>query len=660
MNNSYSILFRHDRETGVCSLIFEGFGSIDRFCGAYHDECGRLIKTTDYKNHVCHEEIIEDELGSGKQFTLRHFTYDTESLTQYFTVYEEGFASLSLSVEREGGVSTNYLAPLYCRDQADPVNLPGEVRFLAAPFDNDKWAKFVDYPAKHAAMGYEFTVLHPGTEGGGNAWEDGRGMVAGSVDHDTWKTGLGIGEDFFEIFCGAATEDTRDMDGIAHGSVSGGKVDSARIFIGGYRDYREGLKAFGRCNARIRPALPWDGPVIFGWNSWAALMGQVELDSYKEASDFMKTIQDSYCGTDGRQYINFDACWNRFSNKMPEAVEHVRRNGQVPGTYFCPFITGSNFRQEVSGTDGNYFYEDLLLKDHEGKVLFPVDGLYSLDPTHPGTLQHMEYELNKIIKWGFGSIKTDFVGHGCREGAFYNKEITTGVQAYHYGMQHFVDCLKAAPEPVFISLSIAPIFPSGYGHARRISCDAFGSLDQSAYLNNCITYLWWMNDCLYRFNDPDHIVVYRTYDKHSTTLEEGRTRYHSGVICGSLMITSDDYRIPAARERAQAVLCNKEVNRIAGKGQSFYPLSGNFGEAAADVFVREDEESIVAAVFNYSISDEKVAEIDLKKLGWKQGESWEYEDLWYIEEGTSKGVSIDGLVRVILKPAESKILRFKR
>ena len=25
-----------------------------------------------------------------------------------------------------------------------------------------------------------------------------------------------------------------------------------------------------------------------------------------------------------------------------------------------------------------------------------------------------------------------------------------------------------------------------------------------------------MNDCLYRFNDPDHIVTYKTYDKHST------------------------------------------------------------------------------------------------------------------------------------------------
>ncbi len=110
-------------------------------------------------------------------------------------------------------------------------------------------------------------------------------------------------------------------------------------------------------------------------------------------------------------------------------------------------------------------------------------------------------------------------------------------------------------------------------HARRISCDSFGSLDQSAYLNNCITYLWWMNDCLYRFNDPDHIVTYKTYDKHSTTLEEGITRYNTGVICGGLMLASDDYGIPEARRRSRLVLTNEEVNEAAAKGGAFRPVS---------------------------------------------------------------------------------------
>lgn len=634
-----------DSRTGAFTLRFGGAACLRDYCAAYKEEGGRVIKSTDYTRHICIESSLEDVLGKGRQITLRHSCDDRESMVQQFNLYETGFITCGLWVERESGVRTNYLAPLYCEGHEKPVEMSGRLRFLAVPFDNDKWAKFIDYPAQYAAPGYEFTVVH---EEGGTS-----GLVAGSIDHDTWKTGFIMGPDFFKAYSGAASEDTRDLDGIAHGFCQGRRISAARIFLGFYQDYRQGLKAFGRCNSAVKPMLPWDGPVIFGWNSWAALMGQLELDRYKEASDFMKSIGDTYCGEDGRQYINFDAFWNHFSNKMQEAVSYVKANGQMPGTYFCPFIVGGNFKQEVSGTDGNYFYEDLLLKDHQGQVLPPVDGLYSLDPTHPGTLQHMEYELSKIIKWGFCSIKTDFVGHGCREGAFYNPQITTGVQAYNYGMQHFVDCLKEASEPVFISLSIAPIFPHGYGHARRISCDAFGSLDQTAYLNNCITYLWWMNDCLYRFNDPDHIVTYKTYDKHSTTLEEGRSRYHAGVICGSLMITSDDYRIPQARERAGEVLGNERVNRIARKGESFFPVSGSSGETAADIFARQEENGMTAALFNYSISEEKESLVELERLGLDSEEGYAWEDLYTGEGGTAQG----GRICITLKPAQSRMIR---
>ena len=94
-----------------------------------------------------------------------------------------------------------------------------------------------------------------------------------------------------------------------------------------------------RANAAIRPALPWNGPVIFGWNSWAALMGKVSFEKYKEACDFMKSIKDTYQGSDGKQYVNYDAAWGRFTNKMRDSVAYAEANGQEPGTYYSPFIT---------------------------------------------------------------------------------------------------------------------------------------------------------------------------------------------------------------------------------------------------------------------------------------------------------------------------------
>lgn len=78
------------------------------------------------------------------------------------------------------------------------------------------------------------------------------------------------------------------------------------------------------------------------------------------------------------------------------------------------------------------------------------------------------------------------------------------------------------------------------------------------------------------------------------------------------MLTSDDYGIPEARERARTILTNEEINAIARKGESFRPVSGAAGEFAADTFVRKDEDATIAAVFNYSLSDERLVAIPLE------------------------------------------------
>ncbi|MGB8451137.1 MAG: hypothetical protein WCD89_02290 [Anaerocolumna sp.] len=237
---------------------------------------------------------------------------------------------------------------------------------------------------------FEFTAIH------GKDKKD--GFVIGSLDHDNWKTGIEmktaaqVGNiNYFQVIAGAATEDTRDLDGIKHGYLNGKIIKSPRIFLGYYDSYQDGFQVFGKCNALIKPPITWNGPVQFGWNSWAALMGRLTFDKYIEASDFMKTIQYSYCDAAGTQCINLDAHWQSVVSKMKDSVAYVKNNGQLPGTYMGPFITSPPFNREVAGTDGNYLFEDLLLRDEKGGILPPVDGLYSLDPTHPGTLAHIQY-----------------------------------------------------------------------------------------------------------------------------------------------------------------------------------------------------------------------------------------------------------------------------
>ncbi|QHQ60339.1 hypothetical protein Ana3638_05765 [Anaerocolumna sedimenticola] len=652
--SNYKAKFEIDINTGIYSLDFiDGVRFLNLTC-AIRKKGEDIVLGSDMKFHEVDIAEQEDILGKGNRLTVQHYNTRDFILEQTVTCYDSGYMTVKLKVISEDRVSTNYMAPLW-GESSEPVFISKkkEIRFLAAPFDNDKWAKFVDYPVQYAPISYEFTAIH--------SIEEKAGLVIGSLDHDNWKTGIKMkaeakGEliNGFRVFAGVATEETRDLDGINHGYLSGKTIESPRIFLSFYDSYQEGFKEFGKCNALIKPPLPWNGPVLFGWNSWAALMGRLTFEKYKEASDFMKKIKHSYCDENGTQYINFDAFWNSFITKMRDSVDYVNNNGQLPGTYVAPFITSPPFNKEVSGTDGNYLFEDLLLRDESGEILPPVDGLYSLDPTHPGTLAHIQYETSRIIKWGFRSIKADFLGHACREGSFYNKEITTGIQAYNYGMKFFTDCVSEdrVGYPIFISLSIDPIFPHGYGHARRISCDAFGSIDQSAYLNNCITYLWWMNDCLYRFNDPDHIVLYRTHDKVSTAFEEGRTRFHTGVICGSLMITSDDYELEEARRRAEILLTNDEINEIARKGQSFQPVSGNYGEVAADVFMRKDKDATVVAVFNYSLSEPKTVKVPLTDLGLNKEDTYSYKDLW-----TKEIKPCHELLEVELGPTQSAMIK---
>src|SRR5207253_2906679 len=131
-------------------------------------------------------------------------------------------------------------------------------------------------------------------------------------------------------------------------------------------------------------------------------------------------------------------------------------------------------------------------------------------------------------------VKLDFLSHGTLEGAHFDNNAPTGVAAYNVGMKRIIADLNLAKigRPFFISLSIAPLFPAGYAHSRRISCDAFASIGSTEYMLNALTYGWWQNGTLYRFTDPDHTVVYKVHNEQPVREAEGRSRFHASVIAG--------------------------------------------------------------------------------------------------------------------------------
>ena len=106
------------------------------------------------------------------------------------------------------------------------------------------------------------------------------------------------------------------------------------------------------------------------------------------------------------------------------------------------------------------------------------------------------------------------------------------MQAYNMGMAFL---RKQAGDNIYLLLSIAPMFPTHYAHGRRISCDAWGSIDNTKYVMNNSSYGWWLNQ-VYFANDPDHLVM-KTLDGNGKESEGvNRARITSGVITGSFIM----------------------------------------------------------------------------------------------------------------------------
>ena len=642
-----NLTLRYSLEEGTFSLEREGFFRISGACCGFRDRSGAFITSRDLKKRRITEN--KEEQGAAA-FGVECSGESGVVLRQHFRLGDGGCMTWMEAADAHGEVSTNRMVPILA-DGGENLDLYGsDLKVLFAPFDNDKWVRFAAYPLQYAVESYEFTAVFDEREL--------CGLVVGSVTHDTWKTGIRVGGkgrrlSSFEVRAGVSGEQTRDA--LPHGTVSGRTVRSPKIFLGWFESYRTGLERYGELIARETPAPVWKGGVPFGWNSWAALMHTLDDGKYMAASDFIRDKVRAF--PENNVYINFDAGWNRIEpEKLKAAVRHVVDNGQKPGAYLAPFITGKCEPGEEAEGTGGYPYRDILLKDFEGNVLPPVDGLYSLDPTHPGTLAKIRNSVREVVSLGFTYVKADFLGHAAREGCFYDRSVTTGIQAYNFGMKFFTG--ELSPEKtgrdIFLSLSIAPILPNGYGHARRISCDAFGTIDQSEYMLNSLTYLWWMNDRLYRFNDPDHIVLYRTYDKVSSTPEEARTRLNAAAICGTVVLDSDDFSREEARKRAEELFNNEEICRLAACGETFVPLSGNSGDRAACSFVKKSGDGLYLAVFNFSPCSERTLSFSARELGLGEGKVYAARDLW--SKKTERFVSA---LSVPLPPAGSTIFEIR-
>lgn len=634
--------------TGVYKVY--GTGKDDPILSGVYSEVklnGETIKTCALsRNENClNVSPWKDGFGDGVKVTVKNSSRHFTVLQNYFVYPNLKFFLSDVVIEVEEESYTNYISVLKTDEN---ISLPysADLRFLFVPFDNDE---FVRYDAKQIpcnAESYEVTAMFDNTSRSG--------VVTGSVTHDTWKTGIKISSagkktTGFNVFGGITSFETRDTEDSEtnkeiqpHGMVGGKAVNSPKIFFGFFDDWRDGMEEYGRANSIIAPPLTWGHGVPFGWNSWSAVATKITYDIYVNSSDFVKNNLGSFCNGKNANYINFDAFWSNLSEEVRiKAALHVQNNAQNPGIYHTPFTCWHDTIEKTkeNSPDGvpQYKWYDLILKDKDGKPLQYMHGKrWPLDPSHPGTLAYNEHMMKKFKSWGYRYLKLDFLSHGAMEGVHYDKNITTGIQAYNYGLKKLIEVLEddIRGEKFFISLSIAPIFPSQYAHGRRISCDVFGEIRWSEYMLNSLNYGWWMHNTIYPLNDPDHIVVYTSFnrpkEKGPILENEGAARYISAAISGGFMIDSDDFSEPEAQERAVKILNNEEINALPASGRTFRPVEGNTGSESGELFIRDDtaiDGCFYLAAFNFSDAEKKAINVDINRIGLDSGKTYSVREL---------------------------------
>ena len=616
---------------------------------------------------------VADAFGRG---TCHEFVFtspangDAVTLTQSFYVYDgKDYVLTDLALEGAASLRSNYLAPVAVSAAYDLYAPAQTNRMLRVPYDNDAFGRYGKCRMTGDVLSYEVSALYAG--------ESREGLVVGSVTHDIWKSAVAASlsntgtVNALRVFSGVSTADTRDS--IPHGKVKGPEVVSARMFVGYFDDWRTGMETFAEANNLVAPRTEsWTHGTPFGWQSWGVLAEKNSYDTDVEISDYYHEVltPGGFCNSQGNIVFSLDASDGMSSTEHSAFIRQCEEKNQIVGCYGTPFSMWSDENpnwDDVLGqaADGTQWRRrDVVLKA-DGKPI-RLDGAYCMDPTHPYTKSAMANFLRTQAAYGFRYVKMDFLNCGMVQAdSYYNKDVTTAVEAYNEGFSHFIAEVDKG-EPMFIALSIAPIFPYRYGNSRRIACDTWGKIGQSEYSMNAVAGGWWTKE-FYQYNDPDHLVLVGN-DQEKETEGENRARFTNGAVSGMVLV-SDNYSLEdrsgrgdakLSRERAGKILTNADVNEMADLGRSGRPVYGyrehnGKADGAESCFVLESERYLYLAVLNYK--DTPISgTVTLERMGLAASGFDAVKELW---SGSEVEVGAGGLSYTV-PGKDAKIFRFRK
>lgn len=669
--HSARLAVMYDRATGKLDIHWQDGHALTGIASGAELADGRRVLTADYAEHGLEAAKSADAVKGSKKFTVVSRKEGMPELRQHIWLHEgKPWIWMQAELDEAASMMGTRHFDVVLAEGADALQVgeAAKLRMLKVPFDNDMWVRYASVPVAEMVTGQKYSSSSV------TAFYDDatrKAVVVGAISHDVWKTAIDVkgddnkllGLDVYGGISGPLGVRTDTHDTVEHGLVRGKQVMSPRVFMGSFADWRDGMEEYGRANAELQPPLKWAAGAPMGWNSWAAYANEINYTRYLGAAKFMRDelVPEGF-GRDHVVYINYDAFWSLLDGvQLADTVSIIKglpeQDGMrfKPGIYWAPFASFfEDLDAYVEGTDMKYRYRDILLKAPNGELMPKVDGGRPVDPTHPGAKARIREYMRRFRKMEFEYLKIDFLSHGALEGAHYDSAVRTGIEAYNAGMRQIVE---ENGGQMFLSLSIAPIFPSGYGNSRRISCDTKGHISgknqSTEYMLNSLTYGWWTAWNLY-IADPDHVVLGVKADHGARTIAEGRSRLMSAIVSGGMILDSsrlaDDEQ---GRDFARAVYGNRHLLAVASEQKAFRPVEGNTGDKAATAFMRKSERGYYLAVFNYEFEKPQTVSVPLKRIARRLAAG--KVRVRDVATGDTM-MAANGAVTVKLGPAESKLM----
>ena len=163
---------------------------------------GDTMKSGNYEHTAFRKEHIADRYGHGVRWTLRMRGDGMPQLVRTFRLYD-GFMLTDIALESDSAISTSYMAPLVTRNTGKMIKDTMK-RAVFVPYDNDAWIRYGSSTrAEDSLRSYEVTCVYDP--------EGRKGMVAGAIEHDTWKNAVELtdGRRSMKLFSGVADPLTR-------------------------------------------------------------------------------------------------------------------------------------------------------------------------------------------------------------------------------------------------------------------------------------------------------------------------------------------------------------------------------------------------------------------------------------------------------------------